>query len=108
SHAFRPNILATELAEYDAADLLLVPSPYSARTFADRGFAAERLASHAYGFDPDEFYPPPEGLVSEGPLRFLFAARCEPRKGLHYLLDAWHRSGISDQGARLVVCGEFI
>jgi glycosyltransferase involved in cell wall biosynthesis len=108
SHAYDAATLALEEAEYEAADLLLVPSPHSERTFLDRGFAPERLAPHAYGFDPGEFYPASNDLEREGPLTFLFAARCEPRKGLHHLLRAWHESGLADSGAKLVVCGEFI
>lgn len=108
SHAYDPDALALEEAEYAAADLLLVPSPYVARTFGERGFPADALATHAYGFDPDEFYPDEQRLASEGPLTFLFAARCEPRKGLHFLLDAWHASGLADGGAKLVVLGDFI
>ena len=108
SHAFDAGKLALEEAEYAAADLLLVPSPYSERTFLDRGFAPDRLAPHAYGFDPAEFYPDPERDVDGRPLTFLFAARCEPRKGLHHLLRAWHDSGLGAGGSRLVVLGEFV
>jgi glycosyltransferase involved in cell wall biosynthesis len=107
SHAWDPNILAREEAEYAAADLLLVPSPFSERTFKDRGFSQERLAPHAYGFDPTEFFPDPARLDGSGPLTYLFAARCEPRKGLHYLLRAWHESGLARR-ARLIICGEFV
>jgi glycosyltransferase involved in cell wall biosynthesis len=108
SHAYDPAILALEEAEYAAADLLLVPSPYSEQTFLDRGFSPDRLAPHAYGFDPGEFFPDRERPDRDGPLTFLFAARCEPRKGLHYLLRAWHDSGLAAGGAKLVVLGEFI
>ena len=108
SHAYDAARLALEEAEYEASDLLLVPSEHSRQTFLERGFSPDRLAPHAYGFDPSEYYPDPRRLEREGPLTFLFAARCEPRKGLHYLLRAWHDSGLPSRGAKLVVCGEFI
>jgi D-inositol-3-phosphate glycosyltransferase len=100
-------VLRREEAEYEAADLLLVPSPHSEQTFRVRGFAPDRLAPHAYGFDPEEFHPDPARLERTGPLTYLFAARCEPRKGLHYLLRAWHDSGLAERG-RLVICGTFV
>jgi glycosyltransferase involved in cell wall biosynthesis len=108
SHAYDADALAIEEAEFAAADLLLVPSPYVEATFRERGFGPEKLAPHAYGFDPAEFYPDPARLSWQGPLTLLFAARGEPRKGLHYLLEAWNRSRLADTGARLVVLGEFI
>jgi glycosyltransferase involved in cell wall biosynthesis len=108
SHAYDAEALAREEAEYGAVDLLLVPSPYVRRTFVDRGFREDQLAPHAYGFDPSEFYPDPARLDHEGPLTVLFAARGEPRKGLHYLLEAWERSGLPDTGAKLVILGDFI
>jgi glycosyltransferase involved in cell wall biosynthesis len=33
--------------------------------------------------------------------------RCEPRKGLHYALQAWIESGAAERG-RFVVCGAFV
>lgn len=108
SHAFDGDALAREEAEFAAVDLLLVPSPYVEGTFLQRGFEPAQLAPHAYGFDPEEFYPDPARIRQTGPLTVLFAARCEPRKGLHYLLEAWQRSGLAETGARLVVLGDFI
>jgi glycosyltransferase involved in cell wall biosynthesis len=107
SHAFDAGILALEEEEYRAADLLLVPSPVSGRTFLDRGFAPDRLALHGYGFDPERFRPAPAPRSEDAPLTVLFAGRCEPRKGLHHALSAWHESGLAERG-RLVVCGEFV
>jgi glycosyltransferase involved in cell wall biosynthesis len=37
----------------------------------------------------------------------LFVGRCEPRKGLHYALEAWHRSGAPAHG-RFVICGAYV
>jgi glycosyltransferase involved in cell wall biosynthesis len=107
THVFDAGILALEEAEYRAADLLLVPSSVSERTFLDRGFAPDKLALHGYGFDPEDFRPDPLPRPEDAPLTVLFAARCEPRKGLHHALRAWHESGLAERG-RLVVCGEFI
>jgi glycosyltransferase involved in cell wall biosynthesis len=108
SHSADPETLAREEAEYRLADLLLVPSEFSRRTFVERGVPPEKLVVHRYGCDPDRFHPgpgaerPPEG----GGLTALFVGRCEPRKGLHYALRAWMESGAADEG-RFLVCGDF-
>jgi glycosyltransferase involved in cell wall biosynthesis len=105
SHTFDAGVLRLEEHEFEVVDLLLVPSELSRRTFLDRGVPEERLALHQYGFDPARF--PPPGDRQNRPFTALFAARCEPRKGLHYALQAWHESGSAQHG-KLVVLGEFV
>lgn len=107
THTFDARVLALEEAEYRAADRLLVPSPLSERTFLERGFPPEQLALHGYGFDPERFSPGPARRSGDGPLTVLFAGRCEPRKGLHHALRAWHESGLAERG-RLILCGNFV
>jgi glycosyltransferase involved in cell wall biosynthesis len=104
SHAFDAKVLSLEEAEYGLADVLLVPSPYVRRTFLERGFPADRLSMHRYGFDPERFAP--RGDREPGPFTAVFLGRAEPRKGLHYALRAWHESGVADRG-RLLVAGAF-
>lgn len=107
SHAFDEEILALEEREYEVADVLLVPSEYSLGTFQERGVPAEKLALHRYGFDPTRFSPPPSPPDgSRLGLTAVFVGRCEPRKGLHHALRAWHDSGACEDG-RFVVCGTF-
>jgi GT2 family glycosyltransferase/glycosyltransferase involved in cell wall biosynthesis len=106
SHAFNARRLEREEAEYATADQILCPSDFVARTFRERGFAAARLVRHQYGYDPATFGP--NGHARTDP-RFtvVFVGRCEPRKGLHYALEAWHRSGAAENG-RFIICGEYI
>jgi glycosyltransferase involved in cell wall biosynthesis len=106
THSFDADVLALEEAEYAAADLILVPSELAERTFIERGIPPQRLAMHGYGFEPERFTPGP-AVSDDGPLTVLFAARCEPRKGLHHALKAWHDSGLAERG-RLIVCGQFV
>jgi glycosyltransferase involved in cell wall biosynthesis len=108
THAFDQEILDVEEAEYAAADMLLVPSPLAERTFLERGFPAEKLALHSYGYEPERFAPGEARSRGTEPLTVLFAARCEPRKGLHVALRAWRESRLGERRARLIVCGEFI
>ncbi len=61
-----------------------------------------------YGFDEARF---PAPTAESGAIRpraeALFVGSCEPRKGLHYALQAWLASGAAETG-RFVVCGRFV
>jgi glycosyltransferase involved in cell wall biosynthesis len=107
SHSPDAETLALEEAEYDAAEILLVPSEYARGTFLERGYPAEKLALHRYGYEPELFYPAGAAVDVEAPLRVVFAGRCEPRKGLHLALRAWVESGVAERG-RFLICGEFV
>ena len=107
SHEGTEEALRLEEREYEAADMVAVLSPYVRQTFLDRGFDAERLGMHGYGFDPGSF-PEPRDVTSkedEG-LHAVFVGRCEPRKGLHYALEAWIESGAAERGT-FTICGNF-
>jgi glycosyltransferase involved in cell wall biosynthesis len=101
-HAADPARLAREEREYAAADALLCPSDFVARTHAERGIAPERLVRHRYGYDPERF--PPGAHRGDRPFTAAFVGRVEPRKGLHIALEAWREAGLADH-ARLRVCG---
>jgi glycosyltransferase involved in cell wall biosynthesis len=106
-HAFNPAILEREEREYDLADYLLCPSDFVARTFEERGFPAQKLSRHQYGFDDKLYYPDSQKTAPNGGLTFLFAGGCAPRKGLHYALDAWLQSSAREYGTFLIA-GNFI
>jgi glycosyltransferase involved in cell wall biosynthesis len=108
SHTVDEEALALEEREYAAVDLVAVPSEFSRRTFLERGIPSERLGLHQYGFDPARFPPPAGGSRNGGPtgLRALFAGSAEPRKGLHYALQAWVDSDAA-AGGTFTICGGF-
>lgn len=106
-HAYNENVLFKEEAEYALATRLLCPSDFVARSFSDRGFAAERLARHQYGFD-EQYYRPRSGTRPDRPgLTMLFVGGCAPRKGVHYALEAWLNSTACDQG-KFMIAGGFV
>jgi glycosyltransferase involved in cell wall biosynthesis len=107
SHSPDAETLALEEAEYAAADVLLVPSEFVRGTFLERGYPAEKLVLHQYGYDPKTFYATNGIADSTAPLRVVFAGRCEPRKGLHYALRAWVESGVAEH-AHFLICGDFV
>jgi glycosyltransferase involved in cell wall biosynthesis len=106
SHTFNAKTLALEEQEYALADALLVPSEYSLETFASRGLPREKLVLHRYGYDPDRFFAALNGTRPERSFTAIFVGRCEPRKGLHHSLRAWHDSGAAEDG-RFIICGSF-
>lgn len=87
------------IAEYDLADMILVPSRKSAETFLAAGTPEEKLWYVARGVDPERYSPgtPPSKL------RFIFAGALIKRKGVHHLLDAWKKVNLRD--AELVLVG---
>jgi glycosyltransferase involved in cell wall biosynthesis len=94
-----PIVPARLRAEYELATLLLTRSTYATETFLREGFPPEKLCNTDDGADTERFQPgePP-------PLfRALFAGALIKRKGVHLLLEAWHRLNLPD--AELVLAG---
>jgi glycosyltransferase involved in cell wall biosynthesis len=80
------------LEEYDLADLILVLSEKAAETFRVQGFPEEKLFYLPRGVDVDRFTPgarPPH-------FRAVFSGALIERKGVHHLLEAWHRLDLKD------------
>jgi glycosyltransferase involved in cell wall biosynthesis len=82
------------LEEYDLADLLLVPSRCSARTFTAVGIPEEKLFMLGAGVDTHLFQAKdpaevPARFSAERPLRAVFCGAVIKRKGAHVLLEAW-------------------
>jgi glycosyltransferase involved in cell wall biosynthesis len=73
-----------------------------------RGVPAAKVAVHQNGTDISRFRADAGPRAAGRPLTALFAGRLEPRKGLHYALDAWARSGAGERGGRFLICGEFV
>ncbi len=104
SHHLDRRRLQREEHEYALADLLMVPSDNVAQTFLDRGYAESRLARHRYGHDPERFHARGRDDGANRPFTAVFVGSLEPRKGLHYALDAWGTATLPE-GSRLLVAG---
>src|SRR6266480_1302041 len=80
------------IQEYELADLLLVLSEEAASTFRVRGFPEEKLFYLPRGVDVERFKP------GERPAKFraVFSGALIKRKGIHHLLEAWHRLNLAD------------
>ena len=94
-----------ELAEYEAADYIAVPSDFAARTFVAKGVPAAKLLINPYGVDLALFSSagsiPRARCTETGGLRVLHVGRVSSQKGVHYLVDAVGRVA----GARLTLVG---
>ena len=85
--------------EYALADLILVLSEKAAWTFRVAGIPEEKLFMLPRGTDTERFTPgapPPK-------FRAIFVGALIQRKGVHWLLEAWHRLALKD--AELVLVG---
>jgi glycosyltransferase involved in cell wall biosynthesis len=106
-HSFNQRTLDHETQEYEESDFLLCPSDFVVRSFLDRGFAAGKLLHHQYGFDENRFTPGPAERPQREGLEVVYAGVCEPRKGLHYALEAWQASEAGRAGS-FRICGNFV
>ncbi len=85
--------------EYDRATVLLTRSTYATETFLAEGFPPEKIFNTDEGADIERFRP-----GEQPPLfRALFVGALIRRKGVHLLLEAWHRLNLKD--AELVLVG---
>lgn len=104
---FRDDLLEREEAEYEAADYILCPSEFVAKTFVARGFPREKLVQYFNGVDDKAFYPSTEPRLANSPFTMLFVGVCAVRKGVHFALEAWLKSPASRDGVFLIV-GDFL
>ncbi len=109
SHAFDAYRLRREEEEFKLADRLLCPSQFVARTFLQMGFSKEKLSLHHYGFEPSQFtFCEGSSARSDNKhFHMAFVGSCEPRKGLHYALDAWLESKACRNGF-FYICGRYL
>lgn len=82
-----PKVIEKELKEYEEADYIAIPSGFVKRSFVARGVPAGKLLHVPYGVCPDEFRPVPK---VDATFRFVHCGGLTLRKGVHYLLRAFH------------------
>lgn len=84
---FSRAVIARELAEYEAADAITVPSEFVRRTFIDQGVAPAKVHKIPYGANLELFHPA-EAPSANG-FDVLFVGGLSLRKGLPYLFEAF-------------------
>lgn len=88
------------LEEYALADLILVLSEKAEETFLAADVPAEKLFRHHRGVDVERFSP---AVKAPEIFRAVFVGALIQRKGVHHLLEVWHRLNLKD--AELVLVG---
>jgi glycosyltransferase involved in cell wall biosynthesis len=86
------------LEEYELADLVVVLSEKAAETFRAREFPDQKLFYLPRGVDIERFKPGPRPPI----FRAIFSGALIERKGIHHLLEAWHRLNLSNAELWLV------
>jgi alpha-maltose-1-phosphate synthase len=81
--------VARELADYESADTIVVPSRHVVRSFEERGVPGKRLFRNPYGVSLSMFAPT-LAPVDERP-SILMVGQWSLRKGVDILVDAWRR-----------------
>ena len=86
------------LEEYDLATLVVVLSEKAAESFRAANFPDEKLFYLPRGVDVDRFKPRSEADRRLQPkiFRAVFSGALIERKGIHHLLEAWHRLNLPD------------
>ena len=98
---WKENLLQTRerfIEEYDLADLLFVLSQKAADTFRVQGFSEDKLYYLPRGVDVERFKPGQRPPI----FRAIFSGALIERKGIHHLLEAWHRLDLKDAELWLV------
>ena len=81
------------LEEYDLASLVVVLSEKAAESFRAANFPDEKLFYLPRGVDIERFKPRADRQGTNRPpiFRAIFSGALIERKGIHHLLEAWHR-----------------
>ena len=90
--------------EIQLADHIFVPSSLVQRSLVEAGVKSEKISVIPYGAPIDYFHPSPK---PDQRFRVLFVGRVGPRKGVHYLLQAWQELQLPEAELLLVGINEF-
>lgn len=86
----RAHLRERLIAEYCTADFIIAPSSYAAETFVQQGIANEKIFVVPYGVDPSKLRVRHQKQPKQTfPFRVIFVGQIIPRKGLHYLIEAF-------------------
>lgn len=90
--------------EIQLADRIFVASSFVQNSLVEAGVNPEKINVIPFGAPIDYFYPKPK---TDKLFRALFVGRVGPRKGVHYLLQAWQELNLPESELLLVGINEF-
>lgn len=93
-------LMKRELAEYNQADYIFLPSTFAKNTFLDNGISEDKITQIPYGVDLCEF----KKIKKEDDIfRIIFVGSMTLAKGVHYLIQAF--SELNLRNAELLLIG---
>ncbi|NEQ98018.1 MAG: glycosyltransferase family 4 protein [Cyanothece sp. SIO2G6] len=95
--------LARKDREIQLADHIFVASSMTKRSLLDAGVSSKKISVIPYGAPIEYFHPQPK---QDQQFRALFVGRVGPRKGVHYLLDAWQQLKLPNAELQLIGVNE--
>lgn len=90
--------------EIQLADRIIVPSSFVQKSLLKAGVKQDNICVIPFGAPIDYFHPQPK---VDTLFRALFLGRVGPRKGVHYLLQAWRELSLPEAELLLVGINEF-
>lgn len=90
--------------ELQLADHIFVASAMTKKSLLDEGIKEEKISVIPYGAPRDYFQPQTK---PDKKFRALFVGRVGPRKGVHYLLQAWQKLQLPSAELLLIGTNEF-
>lgn len=90
--------------EVQLADHIFVASSITKKSLLDVGINKKKISIIPYGAPIDYFQPQPK---TDKKFRVLFVGRVSPRKGIHYLLQAWKQLKLPDAELLFVGSNQF-
>jgi len=95
--------------ELRSCDHLLCGSRLIRDSFVSRGYPAACTTVIPYCIDTSRFHPlsaEEQSALRDNRFRVICVAQIVPRKGIHYLLEAWERLGLQPTEGELVIVGQ--
>jgi glycosyltransferase involved in cell wall biosynthesis len=95
-----PRIIMREEEEYEAADLITVPSAFAMNTFLEAGVPRRKMRLATYGVDLGMFHACTARQADD--FHVVFVGGLSVRKGIRYLLDAFQQLQCKNKRLTLV------
>jgi glycosyltransferase involved in cell wall biosynthesis len=96
---WNPNVFETYAREPRLADFCIVASHYARQTLIENGVGEDCVAVIPYGVDSHFFVPADSETLNK--FTVLFVGQMVRQKGLHHLLEAWHRLKLPNAQLRI-------
>jgi glycosyltransferase involved in cell wall biosynthesis len=87
-------LIEKENREFDMADRIMVLSQAAKHSFVEQGVAVEKIFVNPCGVELSRFSPPEQ--AEDGVFRVIYCGNLSLRKGVHYLLQAFSESRLSN------------